>query len=105
MHAESHKPSPRRASHRPHAASHRADTRADDRDFYSTLSLTFGPLSAALGWLAFNSVGAALVLGGIAAIVVGAAMLPSRTRIIVALLGIALGLWPITVRTPLAWLT
>ncbi len=80
-----------------------ADT--SERDFYSTLFLSFGPLSAAVGWLAFNSVGAALVLGGIAAIVIGAGLLPSRNRILVALIGIALGLWPLTVLAPLAWLT
>ena len=101
MHAESHEPSARRASQRPNAASHRAD----DRNFYSTLFLTFGPLSAALGWLAFNGIGAALLLGGIAATVLGAGLRPSRNRILVALIGIALGLWPITVLAPLAWLT
>ena len=78
---------------------------ADDRTFYSTLCLTFGPVSAALGWLAFNSVGAVLVIGGVVAIVAGAGLRPNPTRGIVALGGIALGLWPITVLAPFAWLT
>jgi len=86
------------------SADHGAGATGGDRDFYSTLFLTFGPLSAALGWLAFNSVGAVLVLGGVAATLVGAGLRPNRTRVLVARLGITLGLWPITVRTPLAWL-
>ena len=85
-------------------APHQTHPRPSDRDFYSTLFLSFGPLSAALGWLAFNSVGAVLILAGLAAIVIGAGLLPSRTRILVALFGIALGLWPLTVAIPLAWL-
>lgn len=90
---------------RRNSATHTAHPRPSDRDFYSTLCLVAGPLAAALGRLAFNGVGPVLILAGLAAIVIGAALPPSRTRIIVALIGISLGLWPLTVAIPLAWLT
>lgn len=77
----------------------RPNPSSNDRIFYSSLLLVFGPLALALGWLAFSSVGALMMLAGIAAIPFGFALRPTRARAIALVAGLALGLWPLTIGT------
>lgn len=49
----------------------------DGRTFTSTLLLVVGPAAGALGWLAFNDVGAATVVAGWGATVVGFLLRPA----------------------------
>ncbi|MFN8585355.1 MAG: hypothetical protein U0446_08570 [Dehalococcoidia bacterium] len=69
----------------------------DGRTFTSTLLLIVGPAAAALDWLAFNDVGAATVLTGWGATVIGALLRPSWRRAAFAVLGLFFGCWPFVV--------
>lgn len=67
---------------------------SDGRTFTATLLLIVGPAAAALGWMAFNDVGAAMLLSGWAATVVGLLLRPSWLRGVLALVGLLVGCWP-----------
>ncbi|MSQ31032.1 MAG: hypothetical protein EXR63_05380 [Dehalococcoidia bacterium] len=67
----------------------------DTRRFVSTLLLVAGPAGGALGWLAFNAVGAAVIFGGSGATVAGVLLWPSWRRGATAIGGLALGWWPV----------
>ena len=66
----------------------------DGRTFTSTLLLVAGPVGAALGWMAFNDVGAAMVLSGWGATVAGFLLRPTWLRGTFALFGLLFGCWP-----------
>ena len=66
----------------------------DGRTFTSTLLLIVGPVGAALGWMAFNEVGAATVVAGWVATVLGFLLSPTWLRGVFAVLGLLVGWWP-----------
>ncbi len=64
------------------------------RRFYSTLSLVSGVAFVLAGYITFFSIGLALLILAVASAVFGAILIPSRLRIAVAAVEVAVALFP-----------